>query len=50
MGTHKELHEGIGGNGRTVYLVVTVRDADGSWRYTEPFTNEAEAISWLNWA
>ena len=50
MTTHKELHEGINGNGNTVYLVVTVRDSDGSWRHTERFDSKSEAEAWKKWA
>ena len=48
--THKELHEGIGGNGETVYLVETVDNLTGSWLVTERFDNKEEALSWIKWA
>jgi len=45
-----EIHTGIGGNGEPIWLVVTVRENDGSWRHIERFNTEAEAISWRKWA
>ena len=48
--THKELHNGVGGNGATQYMVVTVCDATGRWLHTETFTNKAEAESWMKFA
>ncbi len=50
MTKRKELHTGIGGNGATVWMVVTVRALDGSWRHVERFDNEAEARAWLKYA
>lgn len=46
---HKELHEGIGGNGSTVWLVVTVNE-NGQWVWTERFDNELEAKAWVKYA
>jgi hypothetical protein len=48
--THKEITEGVSGNGSTIYLVVTVCDLTGRWIHTERFTNKAEAASWAKWA
>jgi hypothetical protein len=48
--THKELHEGVGGNGSTIYLVVTVDDATGRWKHIERFPTKAEAENWIKWA
>ena len=46
---HTELHEGISGSGNTVWMVVTVRDSDGSWFHVEKFTSKAEADNWMIW-
>jgi hypothetical protein len=47
---HKELHEGVSGNGSTLYMVVTVRDSDGSWMHVEYFKSESEAKCWFEYA
>lgn len=44
-----ELHEGVAGNGSTIYLVVAV-DSEGKWIHTHRFTNKAEAQHWMKWA
>jgi len=48
--THKEIHEGVAGNGTRIYLVVTVRDSDGSWLWTERFVSKSEAECWAKFA
>jgi len=48
--THKELHEGVKGNGNTDYLVVTIRNSNGSWLHTEHFNSKAEAETWIKYA
>lgn len=48
--THLELIEGVKGNGATKYMVVTVRDRDGSWLHSEDFDSKPEAECWLNHA
>lgn len=50
----KELHEGVGGSGDTIYMVVTV-ETDivtkiDRWSHIEKFKNKAEAKCWLRWA
>lgn len=45
----KELHEGIGGNGSKVFLVVTV-SPEGRWLWIETFKSEAQALNWIEWA
>ena len=48
MKTTYELHEGISGNGSTIWLVVAVNPA-GQWVFTHKFTNKAEALNWMKW-
>ena len=48
--THKELVEGLSGNGSTVYMVVTVINETGNWLHIERFDTKAEALNWMKWA
>ena len=48
--THKEFHTGTNGNGHTVYMIVTVIDETGEWKWVERFDTEGEAQSWMRWA
>ncbi len=50
MAKHKELIEGVGGNGDTVYIVATVVTATKQWAHTETFKNKKEALCWMEWA
>jgi len=45
----KEMHEGINGSGKTLYMVVTVCTQTGRWLHSEDFTNKAEAMHWMKW-
>lgn len=45
----KELHEGTGGNGNTIYIVATVRKTDGEWIWQERFNSKAEAMNWIQY-
>lgn len=47
--TTKELHEGTGGNGSTIYIVATVRTTDGEWIWQERFKSKAEAMNWIQY-
>jgi hypothetical protein len=49
MKDHYELHDGINGSGKIIYLVVAV-DAQGNWGFIHYFTNKAEAECWMKWA
>jgi hypothetical protein len=49
MKTKYELHEGVNGNGNTMWMVVAV-DANGNWRHTHYFDNKAEATCWMKYA
>ena len=50
MTKHKELIEGVGGSGQTIYIVAVVCDVTGKWLHTEKFNRKAEALCWLEWA
>jgi hypothetical protein len=47
MSKRNELMEGIGGNGNTVYMVVTINTETGEYLWIETFTRKAEALAWL---
>ena len=47
--TTYEIHEGVKGNGNTMYRVATVRE-DGAWLETEDFDNRKEAEAWIKWS
>jgi hypothetical protein len=42
-----ELHEGIGGNGQTIWMVVTINTKNGQWLWVENFTSKGEAEAWI---
>jgi hypothetical protein len=44
-----ELHEGIGGNGAQIWMVVTVVSESWGdrWVWQERFKTRAEAVAWL---
>jgi hypothetical protein len=42
-----ELHEGIGGNGQTIWMVVTINTENGQWLWVENFTSKGEAEAWI---
>jgi hypothetical protein len=47
--TKKELHEGVSGNGQTIWIVATVNE-QGQWIWQEQFKNKKEAQSWIKYA
>jgi len=47
---HKELNEGLSGSGHKVWMVCTVNNVTGAWKWVERFDNKAEAESWMKWA
>jgi hypothetical protein len=50
MTKHKELIEGVGGRGQTIYIVAVVCDATGQWLHTDTFKRKSEALCWMKWA
>lgn len=50
MTKHKELIEGVGGSGQTIYIVAVVCDATGQWLHTDTFKRKSEALCWMKWA